>query len=412
MERILVIAHAHPDFSLGGGEIAAYNLFKAYRQQSGVEEAWFFGRADRGRGASGQISLRRQNEYLWEQSIGDWLRMKGANREATLTWFADFIQQLRPTIVHLHHYVHLGLEIFRIIKQVAPSIRIFVTLHEYIAICKNNGQMVKTNGHLCFRETYDECASCFPDHSREDFWMRKQFFKRHFDLVEGFISPSEFLRQRYIEWGIPAERIVVIENGQSDEPQEPPRSIADGEMRSRFGYFGQITPFKGLNVVLKALSKMPRSNRRKVVLEVHGANLEWQPKEYQEEIKTLRDPLIKQGIVQWIGPYQPYELRTRMASVDWVIVPSIWWENSPMVIQEAYSVGRPVIGSDIGGMAEKIQNGKTGFHIPVGSISEWERIFIHASQTDVWTTCYSSIRSPLTHAQCAFLHFSLFSANR
>ena len=49
-----------------------------------------------------------------------------------------------------------------------------------------------------------------------------------------------------------------------------------------------------------------------------------------------------------------------MAELDWVIVPSIWWENSPMVIQEAYSHGRPVIAADIGGMREKVEHGVTG----------------------------------------------------
>ena len=47
--RILVMSHAHPDFSLGGGEIAAYNLFKAYKDSPDVQDAWFLGRADRGR---------------------------------------------------------------------------------------------------------------------------------------------------------------------------------------------------------------------------------------------------------------------------------------------------------------------------------------------------------------------------
>ena len=55
-----------------------------------------------------------------------------------------------------------------------------------------------------------------------------------------------------------------------------------------------------------------------------------------------------------------------MASVDWVVVPSIWWENSPLVIQEAFLHGRPVICSDIGGMAEKVDDGVNGLHFRTG----------------------------------------------
>ncbi|MFZ2725497.1 MAG: hypothetical protein WAX77_04555, partial [Methylococcaceae bacterium] len=79
---ILTMAHAHPDFSLGGGELAAYNLFKAYQQHHDVEEAWFLARADRHRGLTGHISLRRPNEYLWEQAVFDWHNMKAAHQQS------------------------------------------------------------------------------------------------------------------------------------------------------------------------------------------------------------------------------------------------------------------------------------------------------------------------------------------
>ena len=55
-----------------------------------------------------------------------------------------------------------------------------------------------------------------------------------------------------------------------------------------------------------------------------------------------------------------------MADIDWVVVPSRWWENSPLVIQEAFMHGRPVICSDIGGMAEKVTDGVNGLHFTVG----------------------------------------------
>src|ERR1044071_6965300 len=55
-----------------------------------------------------------------------------------------------------------------------------------------------------------------------------------------------------------------------------------------------------------------------------------------------------------------------MANFDWVVVPSIWWENSPLVIQEAFQHGRPVICSDIGGMAEKVTHGVNGLHFRRG----------------------------------------------
>lgn len=408
--RILVMSHAHPDFSLGGGEIAAYNLFKAYRDQPEVEKAWFLARADRGRGATGAISLRRPDEYLWEQAVHDWHMMKAVHQDSLTTWFADLIRALKPTVVHTHHYAHLGLEYLRVIKQVDPSIQIVMTLHEYMAICSNNGQMIKVGStKLCSRESYDDCRQCFPNKTAEDFWLRKHYFQSHFELVDQFVSPSEFLRQRYIDWGLAPEKIVVIENGQSDEPSLPPRSLAEGEARNRFGFFGQITPFKGLDVVLQALHEMPKVERKKIVLEVHGANLELQPAEYQEKVNKLRGPLIKLGVVQWMGPYQPHELRSRMAGVDWVLVPSIWWENSPMVIQEAKVCGRPLLVSDIGGMKEKVEDKVNGMHVATGAISDWARVLVEVSGSpNLWDRLISQNKPPDSHTIAAQKQLQIF----
>lgn len=411
-QRILVIAHGHPDFSLGGAEIAAYNLFTSYREHPGVEDAWFLARANRGRGVTGAISMRRENEYLWEQGIGEWHRMKAAHQESLLTWFADLVRAVRPTVVQVHHYVHLGLEFLRVIKRIDPSIRIFMTLHEYIAICANNGQMVKTNStRLCSRASFDECHQCFPEKSAEDFWLRKHYFQSHFDLVDGFVSPSEFLRQRYIQWGIEPGRITMIENGQADHAPLPPRPLAEGGTRNRFAFFGQITPFKGLDVVLEGLTRMPAQLRRDVVFEVHGANLEQQLPEYRERVQSLADALVDEGVVRWVGPYQPHEMTGRMRSVDWVVVPSIWWENSPMVIQEAFVHGRPLLVSDIGGMAEKVRDGMDGLHVQTGNPLHWaERIAWAAAATDEWDRMVANIVRPAGYKAAAQLNLEWFES--
>ena len=405
-ERILVLAHGHPDFSKGGGEIAAYNLFKAYLDQPDVEESWFLARADLKRGASGRLSRRRDREYLWEQSTPDIFNMRAASRFETLGFFAELLRALRPTIVHAHHYLHLGLDFLRVVKQVDPSIRIILTLHEYMGICMQNGQMVKRNSQkLCYGSDYQDCSNCFPERSPEDFWLRKQRFTRFFDLVDQFVAPSEFLRQRYIDWGIAPDRIVVIENGQSDSAALPPRDLAEGETRNRFGFFGQITPFKGVNMLLSAVKALPHHDREKLVLEINGANLELQTAAFQSEISELRRPLEEQGVLQWVGPYESTQLASRMSNIDWVVVPSIWWENSPMVIQEAFALGRPVIVSDIGGMAEKVSDGVNGRHVAVGNINAWGRTLLELTQDPLeWDRLREGILQPMTYDQCALAH--------
>ena len=408
-QRILTFSHGHPDFHLGGGELAAYNLYKAYGKRPDVEASYFVARHDRGRGATGAISLRRQNEYLWEQSVGDWLRMRSVNSHSLQNSFPDLIRALRPTVVHTHHYLHLGLEYLQVIKRIDPAIRIVMTLHEYAAICFNNGQMIKTGTQrLCTRESPEDCRRCFPDRSVEDFWLRKHRFRGYFRLVDHFVAPSEFLRQRYIDWGIAPERISVIENGQASSGMLPPRALPDGETRNRFAFFGQINPYKGIDVLLEGLMLLKKSERRKLVLEVHGANLEFQTEEFQARIARLRKRLEADGTVQWIGPYEPFQMKQRMAHADWVVIPSIWWENSPMVIQEAFALGRPVVGSDIGGMAEKITDGVDGVHVPARNARAWgETLLQLSSYKDEWTRLRDGITQPLTYDQCAEAHMKL-----
>lgn len=409
--RILVTVHGHPDFHLGGGELAAYNLYKTYAEHPQVEAAFFLGRHDRGKGPTGAISPRRANEYLWEQTIGDWFYMKTANPDGMLRNFAELIRKLRPTVVHAHHFIHIGLEYLAIIKKIDPSIRIVMTLHEYIAICFNQGQMIKPGtNRLCFRESPDDCHRCFPDRSLEDFWLRKHRYHAFFRLVDQFVTPSDFLRQRYIDWGIEPSRIVTIENGQASTEQLPPRPLAEGETRNRFAFFGQINPYKGVNVLLQGLATLKKSERRNIVLEIHGSNLESQTQEFRDQINELRKPLEKEGCLQWIGPYEPFQMANRMAGVDWVVIPSIWWENSPMVIQEAFTLGRPLVGSDIGGMAEKITHGVDGVHVPVGNAKAWGQSLLRLSQmTEEWDRLRGGIKKPLSHRECADEHLALIN---
>jgi glycosyltransferase involved in cell wall biosynthesis len=81
-----------------------------------------------------------------------------------------------------------------------------------------------------------------------------------------------------------------------------------------------------------------------------------------------------------------------MAEIDWVVVPSRWWENSPLVIQEAFLHGRPVICSDIGGMAEKVSDGVNGLHFRAGDAGSLALALERAATSaDLWRTLQSQV---------------------
>ena len=81
-----------------------------------------------------------------------------------------------------------------------------------------------------------------------------------------------------------------------------------------------------------------------------------------------------------------------MAEIDWVVVPSRWWENSPLVIQEAFLHGRPVICSDIGGMAEKVTDGVNGLHFRAGDARGLARVIEKAVNTEgLWESLRAGV---------------------
>lgn len=410
---IAVIVHGHPDFSMGGAEVAAYNLYKGYGELDGVGKTSFLAGIVRPRQETSRlITPHRQDEYLWDAEMHDWHFFRSINRPVAQHRFTTWLETVRPDVIHAHHYAHMGIEMFRFIKQALPECRVFLTLHEYLAICKNNGQMVKpADKRLCSRESLEDCHQCYPDVSKEDFWLRKNFIQRHFDLVDGFVSPSDFLRRRYIAWGLPEEKIVTIENGQEEVEPVPHRPLQDDGLRNRFGFFGQINPFKGVDLLLEALKLANDMSDVPIYLDVNGANLDMQSKDFQQKIGDLRATLAETNALNWNGPYEPRDVGRRMRSVDWVVLPSIWWENSPMVIQEAYSHRRPVLAANIGGMAEKTAGGTPETQFEARSAhSLAENMVTLARNPNLWEENVKRIKKPMTVTECAKAHLEWFGS--
>jgi hypothetical protein len=96
-------------------------------------------------------------------------------------------------------------------------------------------------------------------------------------------------------------------------------------------------------------------------------------------MKSLKKGRIR---ARYEGPYQPADVESLMKLVDWVAVPSIWWENAPTVIIEAMSAQRPVIVGDVGGMREMIDTYGSGIKVPIGSIPHWTSVLAQLSSSD------------------------------
>jgi glycosyltransferase involved in cell wall biosynthesis len=412
-ETILIVAHGHPELSAGGAELAAYSLFQQLQRTAGLKPyflAWA-GPAPHRRGGTPFSTFRgRADEILFATDVFDHFLF--SQPTDLMDQFAALLQRIAPDVVHFHHYSKIGLEFIALVRRLMPSARIIVTLHEYLALCHNYGQMIKTGSSaLCDSSNPHDCATCFNDIPPTEFLLRALFIKSHFDKVDLFIAPSNFLRQRYIEWGMPSWQIVYLENGTAPvEPAPAPRPRAAGERRAVFGFFGQINVYKGLLQLLTAfdyLGQAAAETPADMRLVVHGAHLDRNPPDFVESLRTLLDRNTQR--VHFAGPYQRMALGRLMAAVDWVVVPSIWWENSPLVIQEAFAHRRPVICSNIGGMAEKVRRGRDGFHFQVGDPFDLAALMLRlAKEDELWDQLQKTIQIPVTIAESAARHLALY----
>jgi glycosyltransferase involved in cell wall biosynthesis len=399
--KVLYVSHNHPVIRPGGAEAYAFELHEAMRDESDWESV-FLARTGPPFSTSSRYhegtlltavdeSDPQQYFFYTELNDFDWLLNSTRDKENITTHLRNFLLAQRPDVVHFQHTLFIGMEAIREVRNTLPDATIVYTLHEFLPICHRHGQMLRaTDEEPCMEESPRRCHECFPEVAPQEFFMRKRFIQSHMSLVDLFIAPSAFLGERYVDWGIPREKIEVEEYGRLPLPYSPanPRR----KKRNRFGFFGQFSHYKGVNVVLQAAKQLADAEVDATIW-LHGANLEIQPDEFQEEFAELLE--ASGDSVVMVGRYDHDELDALMKNVDWVIVPSRWWENSPLVIQEAFMHGRPVICSDIGGMAEKVGDGVDGLHFRAGDPEDLARVIETASSSaQLWRNLAANI-SPI-----------------
>lgn len=414
--KVLVVSHAHPAFSIGGGQAAAYSLHNGLNRLPDTESHFLshVGPPIVPHRDTPFLSLRQgARELLFFANDYDHFRLSNRDLESLDRHLARYLQDVRPDIVHFHHFLGFGMESIRVVRRTLPHARIVVTLHEYLAICNNHGQMVKahTTGGLCKQSSPAECAMCFPHIAAAQLMRRELFIKSFLADVDVFVSPSHFLLDRFVAWGLPRDKLLMLENGLEPMDVAPPRPLPrqDGR-RNRFAYFGQLNPFKGIKVLVEAVVRVPPEIWGPgSVLNVFGGNLEVQPEAFQQEFRKLVSAAGRR--IRFFGSYKGPDLPELMREIDWAIVPSTWWENSPVVIQEAFFHGRPIICSDVGGMAEKVRNRIDGLHFRVGSAESLADRLIEALQNpELWERLRNRIRKPLMADEAAIKHRQLYQA--
>lgn len=396
--RVLLVVHALPAAGLGGTELYTGQLAETLAGDHEVAVATPRGLETDVDGAT----------VLALPDVGDWSDPTG--RESGLTRgvvheevdrrFADHLDAFAPDVVHCQHLKFLSASVPEICAD--HGIPCLLTLHDFWTVCHRE-QLYQPAGVRCSGpDSVAKCTTCYVDGLREgeapavsgggdegdapavsdgggetpgrangeahvdgtdeepvdatDCWnaveRRTEQLRAAREAADRLIAPSQFLRERFVSFGTSPERVVHVRNGVRLDP------FADAGFDPAeplvVGFAGRITPQKGVHVLLAAFERLHGDAE----LHVFGA-FDPDAEPYHARLRERAGEVVTfHG--RYESPATPYE------TVDVLVVPSIWYENSPLVVQEAFASGVPVVAGDVGGMAELVTDGVDGRTFAVG----------------------------------------------
>jgi glycosyltransferase involved in cell wall biosynthesis len=308
------------------------------------------------------------NPVHWEYDnawIGDHLR--------------EFLRKCRPDIFHLISGYLMGAGTIRAANEAGlPTV---ATLTDYWFICPR-ATLLRSNGQLCTDAAPHDCVRCLAEEKRRYRWpakvipklmdrlwtsplasrlsrpvdlaaieRRRQVLAEALDQLDLAICPSEFLRQVYVRAGAPAHRLIHSRQGLALSGDTLASSSSDV---LRIGYIGQLVEHKGIHLLIEAFKQLdPRT--RPATLTIYG-----DPTRFPRYVRRLRKLANNHPCIRFAGMYAYNDLGYVLSELDVVVVPSIWYENSPNAVLEAFAHRVPVVASDTGGITELVHHGKNG----------------------------------------------------
>lgn len=269
---------------------------------------------------------------------------------------AALIKKEKPDVAHLHNfYFQLTPSILSVLKKY--KIPTVWTMHDYKLICPN--YKLFTQGQVCQRckvHKYYNCARYKCIKNSFDFsllgtmesylhnWLLKSYAK-----IDLYLAPSKFLQHKVIEWGTTKEKVKQLYNFVNLAELRPAAELGEGLV-----YFGRLAEEKGLTTLLEAMESLPD-----IKLKIIGDGPQREDLEQYIKAHNLANIRLE-------GHKTGQELYQAIKGARMVVLPSIWYENNPISVLEAFALGRPVIGSDLGGIPELVQPGQTGFLFKAG----------------------------------------------
>ncbi|MBD2166684.1 glycosyltransferase family 4 protein [Calothrix membranacea FACHB-236] len=269
------------------------------------------------------------------------------------------LQNSTYNIVHIQNFFPLiSPSVYYAAKE--QGVPIVQTLRNYRLLCPNGlffrdgqvcedclGKFIPYPGimHNCYRDSKmatGTVATMLTWHRAMQTWTQ---------MVDIYITLTEFARQKMIQGGLPAHKIVVKPNFVHPDP-------GVGEGRGGYALFvGRLSEEKGLDTLLAAWEKLDG----KIPLKIIGDG----PLSAEVIAATKRIPQV-----EWLGRRPMSEVHALMGEAMFLVFPSKWYETFGRVAVEAFAKGTPVIAANIGAIAELVDSGRTGLHFRPGDAED------------------------------------------
>lgn len=268
------------------------------------------------------------------------------------------LDRFRPDVAHVHCiYHHISPSVLPLLKE--RGIPVVMTAHDLKLCCPaykmlnrggicekcKGGNLLNVALNRCVRDSLAVSSLVMVESSVH---RLLGLYRNNLDRI---VVPSEFFRDKHIEWGWPADKLVYIPNYVHAERFTPRFEPGD-----YFFYFGRLALEKGVATLIRAAA------RAGVRLCIAGTGPE------EAALKTLAADVG--GNIEFLGFVSGEPLWTLVRESRAVVLPSEWYENASMSVLEAYASGKPVIGARIGGIPEQIREGETGWLFESSSVDE------------------------------------------
>jgi glycosyltransferase involved in cell wall biosynthesis len=381
--HILKIIHGYPPFYNAGSEVYSQSICNELAK---VHKITVFTREENPYLPDFHIRQEDQRENFQIYFVNMARAKDGFRNDLLDARFAELLEKTKPDIAHIGHLNHLSTGLIDVLNQ--KNVPVIFTLHDFWLMCPR-GQFLQRNfdgqnlHELCEKQENRKCATtCYSmyhagcgkntqntelnDVNHWTNWINTRMLetKSFIDKVDLFIAPSKYLQQRFIDdFGMPASKIVYLDYGFPLEYLQPTQKVAPNSVFT-FGYIGTHIPAKGINLLIEAFAKIEGD----AVLKIWGKR--------DAQSTTALEILAKDSHkpIEFMGGYINKNLSDEVFSkVDCIVVPSIWAENSPLVIHEAQACRIPIITANFGGMSEYVEhltNGLTFQHRNVNDLTK------------------------------------------